>query len=160
MRPSFFLHFQEIRKKWSHWPGGQSTPRRYNYYNLCPCARPSHVGECWPGQEFKFSKTVEVGNLCSDLQLCHTTDFFPRKKIIKSAAIWRARVSVHWRASAQFHTKWQRSGRAFQHSLGMDPKSQKSLRLILTTKPLVHIDCSKKTVYESSYFAAFLRTGL
>ena len=49
MRPSFFLYFREIRKKRSHWPGGQSAPRLYNSYNLCPCARPAHVGECWPG---------------------------------------------------------------------------------------------------------------
>ena len=66
MRPSFFLYFREIRKKRSHWPGGQSAPRLYNCYNLCPCARPAHVGdsECWPGPEFKFSKTVEVGWSC------------------------------------------------------------------------------------------------
>ena len=52
----------EIKKKWSHWPGGpsQSAPRLYNRYNLCPCARPAHVGKCGPGPEFKFSKTVKV----------------------------------------------------------------------------------------------------
>ena len=27
-------------------------------------------GECWPWPEFKFSKTVEVGWWCKDLQLC------------------------------------------------------------------------------------------
>ena len=89
MRPSFFLHFQEIRKKWSHWPGGQSAPRFYNYYNLCPCARPSHVGECcqWPGPKFKFSKTVEVGKSCSDLQLCQreiATDEIQEKKLSRA----------------------------------------------------------------------------
>ena len=35
-RPLFFLYFQEIRKKWSHWPGSQSAPRLYNHYNLWP----------------------------------------------------------------------------------------------------------------------------
>ena len=53
MRPSILLvmYFQvwEIRKKRSHWPGSQPAPRLYNRYNLCPCARPAHVGECWPG---------------------------------------------------------------------------------------------------------------
>ena len=39
-RPSFFLYFREIRKKGSHWPGGQSAPRLYNRCNLCPCAGP------------------------------------------------------------------------------------------------------------------------
>ena len=63
-RPSFFLYFREVRNKRSHWPGGQSAPRLYNRYNLCPCARPAHVGECGPGPEFKFSKTVEVGWSC------------------------------------------------------------------------------------------------
>ena len=44
---SFFLCFREIRKKLSHWPGGQLAPRLYNSsgYNLCPCAGPAHVGE-------------------------------------------------------------------------------------------------------------------
>ena len=28
-----------------------------------------------------------------------------------------------------------------------------SLQPVLTTKPLVHINCAKKTVYDSSYFA-------
>ena len=36
----------------------------------------------------------------------------PRKKIIESAAIWKARVSVH--SQAQCHAKWPRSGRGFQ----------------------------------------------
>ena len=63
-RPSFFLYFREIRKKRSHRPGGQSAPRLYNRYNHCPCARPAHVGECGPGPEFKFSKTVQVGWSC------------------------------------------------------------------------------------------------
>ena len=51
-RPSFFLYFWEIKKKRSHWPGGQSDPsqipRLYNCYNLCPCARRAHVGKCGP----------------------------------------------------------------------------------------------------------------
>ena len=66
-RPSFFLYFREIRNKrshWPQWPGGQSAPRLYNCYNLCPCARPAHVDECWPWPKFKFSKTVEVGWSC------------------------------------------------------------------------------------------------
>ena len=47
--------------KRSHWPCGQSAPRLYNSYNLCPCAKPAHVSvECWPGPEFKFSKTAWV----------------------------------------------------------------------------------------------------
>ena len=62
-RPSFFLYFREIRKKLSH-PCGQSAQRLYNRYNLCPCARPAHVGECGPGPEFKFSKTVQVRESC------------------------------------------------------------------------------------------------
>ena len=50
-RAVFFLIFREIRKKRSHWLGGQSAPRLYNRYNLCPCAKPAHVGawECRPG---------------------------------------------------------------------------------------------------------------
>ena len=37
VEPSFFLYFPwEIRKKRSHWPGGQSAPRLYYCYNLCP----------------------------------------------------------------------------------------------------------------------------
>ena len=43
-RPSFFLYFWEIRQKRIHWPGSQPALRLYNSYNLCPCARPAHVG--------------------------------------------------------------------------------------------------------------------
>ena len=64
---------------------------------------------------------------------------------------------------AQFHAKWLRSGRAFLHSSGIEPMSLDSMLLALTTKPLVRINCSKKMVYDSSYFATcnrfFLRTG-
>ena len=59
-----FLYFREIRKNRSHRPGGQSAPRLCNRYNLCPCARPAHVGECGPGPDFKFSQTVQVGWSC------------------------------------------------------------------------------------------------
>ena len=45
-----FLYFREIRKKRSQWPGGQSAQRLNNSYNLCPFARPAHVGECGPDQ--------------------------------------------------------------------------------------------------------------
>ena len=90
MRPSFFLYFREIRKKQSHWPGGQSAPRLYNRYNLCPCARPAHVGECGPGPEFKFSKTVEVSWSCKALQRCQreiATDEIQEEKYRESAAM-------------------------------------------------------------------------
>ena len=45
-RPSSFLYFQEIRNKWSQWPGSQSAPRLYNRCNLCQCsyARPAQCG--------------------------------------------------------------------------------------------------------------------
>ena len=66
-RPSCFLYFREIRNKQRHWPGGQSALRLYNSYDLCPSARPAHVGECGPGPAFKISKTVEVA-FKSDLQ--------------------------------------------------------------------------------------------
>ena len=74
----------------------------------------------------------------------------PRKKKLCNT---KARVSVHWQA--QCHAKWQSSGRAFQCSSGTEPKSPDSLRPGLTTKPLVRINCRKKTVHDSSYFATF-----
>ena len=60
------------------------------------------MGKCWPGPEFKFSKTVEVRWLHKDLQLCQReittesvtewsplsgTDEIQGKKIIESTAI-------------------------------------------------------------------------
>ena len=54
MRLSFFLYFRETMKKRSHLPGGQSTPRLYNRYNLCPCARPAHVGRLWAGARIQI----------------------------------------------------------------------------------------------------------
>ena len=68
-RPSFFLYFREIRNKQSHWPGGQSAPKLYNLYNLCPCARPAHVGKCWPGSSspklWKSDGSVKIYNSVS-----------------------------------------------------------------------------------------------
>ena len=68
---------------------------------------------------------------------------------------------MHWRA--QCHTKWQMQGRRFQHSSGIEPMSPDSLLPVLTTKPLVCINGSKKTVHDPSYFATcnwfFCRQG-
>ena len=98
MRPSFFLYFREFRKTRSHGPGSQSAPRLYNRYNLCQCARPAHVGKCWPGPEFKFSKTVEVGWLHLDLQLCEreiaTDEILEEEKYIERSNIKSASVSA------------------------------------------------------------------
>ena len=61
---------------------------------------------------------------------------------------------MHWRD--QCHAKWPRCCRGFQHSSGIKPISPDSLQPVLTTKPLVRINCSKKTLYDnydSSYFA-------
>ena len=44
------------------------------------------------------------------------------------------------------------AGRRIQHCAGVEPVSPDYLRLALTTQPLVHNNCSKKTVYESSYY--------
>ena len=150
--PLFFLYFREIRNKRSHWPGGQSAQKLYNCYNLCPCARHAHVGECWPGPEFKFSKT---------LQLCQReifTDEIQEKKNYRECSnIKSARVSA---LTGSAPGKWPRRGRAFQHSSGIEPRiegiesmSPDSLPLASTTKPLCHIKCWKKTVYDLSYFA-------
>ena len=56
-RPFFSLYFREIRNKRSHRPGGRSAPRLNNIYNLCPCARPAHVGECRPGQKTVYNSS-------------------------------------------------------------------------------------------------------
>ena len=53
----------------------------------------------------------------------------------------------------QCHAKWPRSKRRFQYSSGIEPMSPDSLKPVLITKPLVCINWSKKTVYDSSYFA-------
>ena len=78
-----------------------------------------------------------------------------KKRIIvetlERGAIYKARVSVHWRAQCQ--AKWPRRVRAFQHLSGIEPMSPDSLQLTLTTKSLVHIKYLKTTIYESSYFA-------
>ena len=107
-RPSFFLYFWEIKKKRSHWPGGQSDPsqipRLYNCYNLCPCARRAHVGKCGP--RVRVQVLQYSGSGTSGMVVLRFTTLFardrhwrnPRKKKIESAAIRKARVSVHWRA--------------------------------------------------------------
>ena len=114
-RPSFFLYFREIRKKRSHWPDDLSASRLYNRNYLCPCARPALVGEWGPWPVFKFSKTVEVGWSCSDLQLCQrviATDQIQERKKYRERSTINARISVHWRA--QYHAKWSRGSREFQ----------------------------------------------
>ena len=78
----------------------------------------------------------------------------PRKKNIERAhwaQRYKKRVSVHWRA--QCHAKWTRRSKEFQLSSGIKPMPPNSLLLTLTTKPLVRINYSKKTVNDSSYFA-------
>ena len=89
----------------------------------------------------------------------------PRKKIIESPAMEKARVSVHWRA--QCHAKWPRGATALQHSSGFEPKSPDLLWLTLTTKPLVRINYSKKLYMTRRIFATckllqlmLSRTGL
>ena len=49
--------------------------------------------------------------------------------------------------------KMTRSCRRIQHSSGIEPISPDILQLTLTTKSLIRINCLKKTVYNSSYFA-------
>ena len=82
----------------AYWPGGQSAPRFYNRYNLCPCARPALVGEFGPTARARtrvqllhwISKTVQVGLSFWDLQLCQreiATTKSKKEKTIESAAI-------------------------------------------------------------------------
>ena len=56
------------------------------------------VGECWPWPKFKFSKTVEVGWYCYDLQLCQceiaTDEIQERERERELSNIKRARVSA------------------------------------------------------------------
>ena len=104
MKPLYFLYFWDLRNKRSHWTGRccQPAPRLYNSYNLCPCARPTQVGECWPGPEFKFFKTVEVVCSCY-LQLCQreiATDEIQEGKNYWERSNIKARVLVHGRAHA------------------------------------------------------------
>ena len=82
----------------------------------------------------------------------------PRKKNYRECSnIKSARVSA---LTGSAPGKWPRRGRAFQHSSGIEPRiegiesmSPDSLPLASTTKPLCHIKCWKKTVYDLSYFA-------
>ena len=79
------------------------------------------MGHCGPGPEFKFSKTVEVGCCCTDLELGQreiaTNEIQERKKYRERSNIkW---VSVHWRA--QCHTKWPRGCKEFQHPRESNP---------------------------------------
>ena len=56
------------------------------------------MGECWPGPEFKFSKTVQVRWSCYDLQLCQreiaTDEIQERKNYRERSNIKSARVSA------------------------------------------------------------------
>ena len=65
----------------------------------------------------------------------------------------KARVSVYWRT--QWHAKWPRGGKEFQHAAVIEPMLPYSLRLTLTIKPWLQtpwvcIDLQKETVYDSS----------
>ena len=88
------------------------------------------MGECWAGPQFKFSKPLEVGWSCSDLQLCQceiaTDEIQERNKKIERSNIKSARVS----ARAQCHAKGPRRGRAFQHSTGIEPIGLQTLVVI------------------------------
>ena len=92
-RPLPFLYFREIRKKRSHWPGGQSDLRLYNSYNLCPLARPAHVGEYGPTAQAqvqvlkkkKGSWTIVLRYTTLSARESYWRN--PRKKNIESTAI-------------------------------------------------------------------------
>ena len=105
MRPSFFLYLQEIRKKRRHWYGCQSALRLYNRHNLCPCARPAHMGESEPcGREQAWVQVLQNSGCCgkSDGHVKIYNCVSARSPLTKSTE----RVSVHWRP--QCHAKWQR----------------------------------------------------
>ena len=55
-------------------------------------------------------------------------------------------MSPHW--LAQCHAKWLRRCTAFQNTSGIKPRLPDAVLLTLTTKPLVRINYSKKTIYE------------
>ena len=65
----------------------------YNSYNLCPCARPAHVSECWPGPKFKSSKTVTqwksdgLAKIYNSVSPRSPLTKSKKKNIIESAAI-------------------------------------------------------------------------
>ena len=58
---------------------------------------------------------------------------------------------MHWRP--QCHAKWKMGSGEFQPLPGIEPISPDSLRLTLTTKPLVRVGWWIKRLHDSSYFA-------
>ena len=120
---------------------------------IIPCARPADVAESWPRARLQVLPNSGSQMFMLRVKTLSVRDRHwrnpRRRKIIKSTAIWKAHVSVRWRA--QCHSKWPLCGRRIQHHAGVEPMSPDYLRPALTTPPLVHITWSKKTVYDSSY---------
>ena len=123
-RPVPFLYFREIRKIRSHWPGGQSDLRLYNSYNLCPLARPAHVGEYGPTAQAqvqvlqkkrKLDDSVKIYNPVSARKLLTKS----KKKNYREHSNIKVHLSAH--RLAQCPAKWQRGCKEFQHLAGIKP---------------------------------------
>ena len=76
------------------------------------------------------------------------------KKIIESTTISkRSCQGTDWLSAQQ---NGQGTAERFQHSSGIESKSPNSLQLtlssVISTKPLVCINCTKKPVHDSLYF--------
>ena len=102
----------------------------YNHYNLCPCAKPAHVGKCWPGPQSSSSpkQWKSDGHVYNSCQREIATDKIQEEEnyrehsSIKNACVSALTGSVPRKMAEAWHC-----GRAFQQSSGMEPKSSDSL---------------------------------
>ena len=122
----FFLYFQEIRNKRSHWPAGQSAWLLYNCHNLCPCARPAALAHMWASagqgpissspKQWRRDGCVKIYNSVSARSpLKKSKNFFRKRSNIKSTCHsdsaltgsvpqWRKKASGCGAASESFST--------------------------------------------------------
>ena len=103
------------------------------------------------GPGFKFSKSVQVGWSCLDLQLCQhkiaTDEIQERKNSREHSNIKSTCVSALTCSVPHKMTKaWQRVWAFIRNQIHVTWLSA-TVQPVLTTKPLVHFDCQKKTVY-------------
>ena len=113
---------------------------------------PAHVGECWPKPEFTLSKTLGGSQMVvlrfTTLSARDRHWRNPRRKNYREHSNIKS-VCVSALGSVQHMAQALQSSALIRNRTHVTELSATSW----TTKPLIRINCWKKPVYDSSYFA-------
>ena len=143
----FFKYFPSLQFKENQWPSlfrpvaplwcdlGCWLQTSLAAFKSLPMLQTSTCCQVLASAWLKCSKTEGNRCTCYELIPCQwrLSARLPltQKKIYRESSNFKVQVSVHWQT--QWHMKWPRSSREFQHPAGFEPILPYSLRLSLTT---------------------------